>query len=392
MADDNTPQSTGNSGSGNSGNPPAPASSLRVRVLHPLSPNQPFRSLPPPTGKPPYHFSLNTVVSDAQIAAINAAGRLVFHIGGDTGGVKAPQAQQIVAMHMESDLAASSGAEQPAFFYHLGDVVYYYGEAANYYSQFYEPYMQYPLPILPIPGNHDGDVLDASVPSLAAFVENFCATDPHLTPEAGDATRMALTLPNVYWTLEAPFVTIIGLYTNVPEGGRLDNDQIAWFASELSGAPTDKALIVAMHHPIYSGDIYHTGSEYMAGILDQAIQQTGRVPDIVFAGHVHNYQRFTRAFNGRDIPYIVAGASGYWHLHYMQKVNGQLPQVPYAVPGMDATLESYCEDRHGFMRLEVTADTLKGTYFAVPRPQESWRGPSTTIDSFTLDLKQHKLL
>jgi phosphoribosylcarboxyaminoimidazole (NCAIR) mutase len=34
-------------------------------------------------------------------------------------------------------------------------------------------------------------------------------------------------------------------------------------------------------------------------------------------GHVHNYQRFTRPLNGRDVPYIVAGAGGYWHLHTM---------------------------------------------------------------------------
>ena len=38
--------------------------------------------------------------------------------------------------------------------------------------------------------------------------------------------------PNVYWTLEATFATIIGLYTNVPEGGMLDQDQIDWLQKE----------------------------------------------------------------------------------------------------------------------------------------------------------------
>lgn len=41
-----------------------------------------------------------------------------------------------------------------------------------------------------------------------------------ITKDAGDAWRTAMIQPNVYWTLEAPFVTIIGLYTNLPEGGQ----------------------------------------------------------------------------------------------------------------------------------------------------------------------------
>jgi acid phosphatase type 7 len=35
--------------------------------------------------------------------------------------------------------------------------------------------------------------------------------------------------PNVYWTLQAaPFLTIIGLYTNVPGGGEVHADQQDW--------------------------------------------------------------------------------------------------------------------------------------------------------------------
>jgi len=195
-------------------------------------------------------------------------------------------------MHMESDCQVPDPSGQPAFFYHLGDVVYYYGEDNGYYSQFYEPYQQYPLPIFAIPGNHDGDVFDDTEQSLAAFAANFCAPVPAITKDAGDVSRDAMTQPNVYWTLDTPFVTIIGLYTNVPEGGKLDNYQIAWFESELAAAPTGKALIVAMHHPIYSADQYHAGSQYMGQLLEQAIQKTGRTPDVIFAGHVHNYQRF----------------------------------------------------------------------------------------------------
>jgi hypothetical protein len=198
--------------------------------------------------------------------------------------------------------------------------------------------------------------------------------------------------PNVYWTLEAPFVTIVGLYTNVPEGGIVQEDQAAWFTSELANAPTTKALIVALHHPIYSADRFHSGSDRMGQLLEQAIEKTGRIPDAVFTGHVHNYQRFTHTMNGRDVPFIVAGAGGYWNLHYMMKgPDGNKLQVPYELPELNATLESYCDDHHGYMRLEVTAQTLKGEYFTVPRPQESWNAPATLFDSFTLDLASHKV-
>ncbi len=354
---------------------------------------QPSQPLPTPTGPSPYHLSLDQVLPAATMQSIQSAGRLVFHLVGDVGGVKAPQEQEIVAMHMVQDLAATDSSARPVFFYCLGDVVYYYGQAGDYYAQFYEPYMHYDVPIFSIPGNHDGDIdpSNPSVPSLAAFVENFCAAEPHLSSEAGDSGRDAMTQPNAYWTLETPFVTFIGLYTNVPEGGWMDNDQIAWLQSELSGAPPNKALIVSMHHPIYSADTYHSGSAYMGNILDQAIQTSGRTPDAVFAGHVHNYQRFTRSLNSRDVPYIVAGAGGYWNLHYMQQVNGAAIQTPYQIPGEDVTLESYCDNYHGYMLMEVDGQTLKGQYYSVPRPQESWNAPAQLIDSFTLNLQTHKL-
>lgn len=374
-------------------NRPPATGGIVVQRTHAALPNQQRQPLPTPTGQPPYHLSLDSVLTPAQMQAISSAGKLVFHIVGDTGGVKAPQSQEIVMQHMDADLTVADATARPAFFYHLGDVVYYYGEASNYYSQFYEPSMHYGAPTFAIPGNHDGDLIDTSVPSLAAFVENFCASSPHLTTESGDSGRDAMTQPNVYWTLDTPFITFVGMYTNVPEGGWVDANQTAWLAAELTNAPQNKALIVAMHHPIYSADVYHSGSAYMGQLLDTAIQQTNRIPDAVFAGHVHNYQRFTRTLNGRDIPYIVAGAGGYWNLHYMMKPQGQpiTPPYPMPAPATGVTLESYLDTRHGYMRMEVTAQTLKGEYYSVPRPQESWSAPAQLVDAFTLDLTQHQV-
>lgn len=364
---------------------------IQFTVVQAARPNQPFRPLPPPTGKPPYHLSLEQVIGSTAVQQIQAAGKLVFNVAGDTGGVKAPQSQQIVALKMAEQF--QDPAQSPAFCYHLGDVVYYYGEASEYAPQFYEPYVHYAAPIMAIPGNHDGDLKpNDSVSSLAAFVENFCAATPHPTPESQDTQRDALTQPNVYWTLDAPFATIIGLYTNVPEGGQVDAQQRAWLVSELKNAPRAKALLLALHHPIYSADNFHGGSAAMLQLLNSAFRTSGRTPDIVLTGHVHNYQRFTAVRGKREVPCIVAGGGGYWNLHYVQKQpDGKPLKLPYTLPGSQVTLESYFDTRHGFLRLTITPQAVAGEYFTVPRPQESWHAAATLADSFTLNLNTHQL-
>ena len=45
-----------------------------------------------------------------------------------------------------------------------------------------------------------------------------------------------MTQPNVYWTLLHAWVTIIGLYTNVPEGGAIAEDQLGWPTTERRAA------------------------------------------------------------------------------------------------------------------------------------------------------------
>jgi 3',5'-cyclic AMP phosphodiesterase CpdA len=367
---------------------------IEVQVHHGIRQNQRFELLPRPTGRYPYRVELANILGDDAADEIRASGQLSFHVAGDTGGIKQPVPQQIVAMKMEDGLH-SGAAQRPQFFYHLGDVVYYYGQTRDYYGQFYEPYQAYDAPILAIPGNHDGDIDPQDLspePSLTAFVRNFCASRPHVTREAGDVNRDAMTLPNVYWTLRAPFVTIVGLYTNVPEGGRIDDEQAAWLAEELRAAPSNAALMVALHHPVFSASSEHVGNTHLGEVLDAAAEEGGRLPDMVLTGHVHNYQRFTRTYEGREIPYLVVGAGGYWHLHRVAKHEGQeLPQ-PWKVPDRDLTLERYSIDRHGFLTLTATEDVVRGEYRTVPRPQESWhQGPVDVIDSFELDLADHRL-
>ncbi|HET9646933.1 MAG TPA: metallophosphoesterase, partial [Microlunatus sp.] len=324
------------------------------------------------------------VLDPAELRSVTDSGRLTFHLLGDVGGVKAPQDQQIVALNLAAD--AHRAVDPARFAYVMGDVVYYNGEAEQYYPQFYEPYADYPCPIFSVPGNHDGTPLPGST-SLQAWMANFATPTPMRSPDARDVPRLTMTQPNCYWTLTGPLVTVVGLYSNVPENGYLDPDQATWLAGELAAAPTDRPLIVTSHHPALSLDRYHGGSAPMLQVIDTAIAASKRVPDLVAAGHVHDYQRWERTINGATVPFVVAGAGGYWHLHEVLDPNLHKPTLPYPVPQANAKLVSYVDDRHGYLRVTATAGGLTLEYVTVPRPQESWHTPGTVYETCTIPLR-----
>ena len=377
------------------GRPRLSQEALKFTLASPAFRGGGFKPLPPPTGPTPFHLDLKDVIDKKLYNAIADKNEMVFHISGDIGGIKRPEVQQLVVDGMEKDFQHDPKeiTSDPVFAYTLGDCVYYNGQAADYYAQFYKPYEHYVAPVFAVPGNHDGDAV-APETSLEAFVRNFCSPTPVITPDARDIPRDAMTQPNVFWSLVTPVATIVGLYSNVPEGGKIRPDQQTWLANELKKAPKSKALFVTMHHPIYSADDHHSGSGAMRTALESAITASDRHPDIVFAGHVHNYQRFTRVVKKEQFPYIVAGAGGYWHLHAVAKVNGQKVIAPVTMTqtGDEVTLERYVDDRHGFLRVEIKGSVITGKYYTVPRPQESWHVPSRLADTFKFNWRQHKLL
>lgn len=361
-------------------------------------PKSVFQPLPPPTGKPPFHLNISKIISAADFNKISKSKTMVFHLTADVGGVKNPQDQMLVSDQMEMQFDKLKPGNNPLFLYIAGDVVYYYGQLSEYNNQFFEPYKFYPAPIFAIPGNHDGDVdpTDITKPhSLDAFVKMFCASQHSVPPEAGDAVRTIMTQPNVYWTMITPVANIIGLYTNAIEGGEIRADQQKWFIKEMIKAgkeKSNKALIVTLHHPPYSMDSHHGASIAIQKFLDDAFSQADVYPDIVFSGHVHNYQRFTHKIGKIEIPYIVAGAGGYWFLHNIN-TGKNIMKTPCASSFKDVVFEKYCEDRHGFLRISIDMNTrkLKGEYFTVPRQQESWKAPAVRFDSFTLDLVKNRV-
>ncbi len=333
-----------------------------VSPLNPLSHrNTGFQPLPRPLGLPPYHYSL--VDNFPAIAAnLQTAGKMVLHVIGDTGGVQDGEFQNNVAGQMIAQLQPAT-ATSPQFCYHVGDVVYFTGFHDDYYAQFYEPYAHYTPPILAIPGNHDGEVDDPTVQtSLDGWVDYFMQATPDVDPISKDAPRVGLDLPNPYWTLTTPYATFVGLYTNVPEGGSIDSVQQQWVTNEFATAPQNLPLIFSLHHPIYSFDVYHSGSSKMADVLENAIRDTGRVPNLVLSGHVHDYQRIekTIAPNG-PTPFLVTGNGGYHNLHALHSKPGDV------APDTGAVLRYGSDTTWGFVTLTIDNKTIRGVTTQVDR-------------------------
>src|SRR3954451_528899 len=268
-----------------------------------------LQPVPPPRVDPP-RLDLADVLGEEILKPITDAKRISFHAVGDTGAARNDASQHAVtSIAHEAGVAdamardvAEGGADAPAFFFHLGDVIYNFGEGQYYYDQFYEPFRNYDRPIFAIPGNHDGAVFGADpdrpqVPSLTAFVRNFCAEEPGSSPDAGTLMRSAMTQPGVYFTLDAPSVSVIGLYTNVLEGPGVisseddkyptaGDEQLAFLTDELRRLKPkreagERAVILACHHPPTSVDEDHGGTLGLSDDIDHAATEAGLWPDAV---------------------------------------------------------------------------------------------------------------
>ena len=353
---------------------------------------------------------------DSVMQAIEAAGQLVFHSVGDTGNVRGPRDQEMVADKMVADFDEANAAALPRFFFHLGDVIYNFGESQYYYDQFYEPYRDYPAPILAIAGNHDGVVAPGSgAETLAAFLHNFCAEDFEVTAEAGGLSRTSQIQPGVFYTFEAPLLRIIALYSNVLEDpgviadGTIGDSQLSFLNAALARAKGfDGALIIAHHHPAYTAGSEHGWSIDMLAQIDKACTDAGVWPHAVLSGHAHNYQRFTRTHGAMQIPYIVAGNGGHAVARLKRsaapaaKSHGAHPAAnrynnPIRVPtviqpagrGKDqVVLESYDDQDFGYLRVLVTKQQLRVEY----HPATDGDAAKTPDDFVTVDLHSRKLV
>lgn len=364
--------------------------------------------------------------------AIETAGTIVFHALGDSGASNSGKYPNEIRVADQVTLDSASSPQNPAaFLYHLGDVVYDFGEAQYYYDQFYEPFRNYQAPIFAIPGNHDSFVIPGTKEGhtpLDTFQRNFCSKDHVITPEAGSLHRTAMTQPGVYFTLDAPFVRIIGLFSNALEDpgviSSLDGKwkavsdiQLDFLRAQLDRIKKEKypgAVLLATHHPPFAYSPPKTGrgaggnhasSTDMLRQIDTICHDVGVYPHAFLSGHAHNYQRYTRLmqFGGKEIgvPFVICGDGGHNVNTLVRAHRGEPATEPQ--PGADVKylegkhgpmkvnhliLAKYEDHNYGYLRISVDKDYLKIGFHQVGKGSLT----QSRFDMVTVRLADHHLV
>jgi hypothetical protein len=372
-------------------------------------------------------------------ATITKAGRIVFHMLGDSGATTGGRPYQYelgLIDKLVQDCVSAADNNRPAFLFHLGDLVYDFGESAYYYDQFYAAFRNYPAPILAIPGNHDSFVASIAPASVAPqeqgveaplsiFMRNFCAEQPIITPEARSLHRTAMTQPGVYFTLDAPFVRIISLFSNALEDPGLissENNywkdvpdyQLAFLEAQLRSIKSsnyDGAVLLAMHHPPFSYSANgktdgtakgtHSSSAGMLADIDTICGKVGVYPHAILSGHAHNYQRYTRSFQFQGanitVPFIVSGSGGH-HVNPLTRAGYAAdPGFDVDVSYLDAkpvvgkthlAFNHYNDHDYTYLRVSADAKTLSiACYIAAGKSAIQGR-----FDKVSVDLRKRQLV
>jgi hypothetical protein len=250
-----------------------------------------------------------------------------------------------------------------------------------------------------IPGNHDGVVYTGdAAPSLDAFLRNFVNSEPVHTPEAAGLLRTAMIAPAVFFAFDAPFVSIVGLYSNVledpgvisSEGNRrspVDDRQLAFLEAQMKRLrKAGVAEIVAMHHPPYTGGGDHLSSPRMLKDLDECFKSANFLPHLIFSGHAHNYQRYTRTGDKFQTPYIVCGSGGHGLTRLRAPHKGAI-RTPVTLT-KDVVLNNYDDQNYGYLRV-IANDTQIRVEFHDLIPGQTFKSPS---DQVAVELKSHTIV
>jgi hypothetical protein len=287
-----------------------------------------------------YHASLKGLAPGASLSyKVSQAGHEVFSAEA-TAPKAARQRYRFVVFGdcgagtpEEKAIAYRASLEKPDFVMIPGDIVYERGRATEYRENFWPVYNADAAspgtgaPLLrstlftAAPGNHDiaNRNLERYPDGLAYFFYWFQPLngpagnegDPHVPKLAGpDANEKAFAdaagksyprmgnfsfdYANAHWT-----VIDSNPYVDWSNAGLRD-----WVARDLAGAANATWRFVAFHHPGFSSAREHYEQQMMRKIAD--VLETGRV-DLVFNGHVHNYQRsyplrFAAGGEGDDKP------------------------------------------------------------------------------------------
>jgi hypothetical protein len=247
-----------------------------------------------------------------------------------------------------------------------------------------------------------------------------------ITPEAASLHRTAMTQPGVYFTIDAPFVRIISLFSNsLEDPGVISSEkgkwkavpdyQLEYLAAQLKRIKDEKyegAVLLASHHPAFSyapkdssgarGN--HGSSSAMLRQIDQICVEAGVYPHAFLSGHAHNYQRYTREVTFLDkeidVPFLVCGNGGHAANPLVRSRRGQPSLEPVNGTSVDylelnpalkvngLTLEKYDDRNYGYLRISVNKDQLRIGFHQVSNQSIL----QSRFDLVTVDLKSHLLV
>ena len=284
---------------------------------------------------------------------VSKNGRVVFNSEGKS--LKSPEQSYRIAI--SGDMGAGSNTAKriayeiykarPDMVAIAGDIVYNRGLISEYTTKFWPVYNQdnadtlgapllRSIPFVAAVGNHDASTRDldrfpdalayyhfwdqplnglpmkeggAFVPALVGSDANKKAFYDGAGEKYPSMTNFSFDHGNAHWTI----------IDSNPYVDWSDSTLRDWLAKDLAGAANATWRFVLYHHPCFNSSRAHYEQQQMR--LIAPILEQGKV-DIVFAGHVHNYQRtYPLTFKPDNLGnQLVAGAN---NIRIGKTVNGR---------------------------------------------------------------------
>ncbi|KAI3746236.1 hypothetical protein L6452_08660 [Arctium lappa] len=205
------------------------------------------------------------------------------------------------------------------------------------FGRLVEPYASR-KPWMVTEGNHEQEIIPLIYPK---GYKAYNARWPMPHEESGSES-------NLYYSFDVvgTHIIMLGSYTDFKTG----SDQYKWLANDLAKIDRSKTpwVLVLLHAPWYNSNTAHQGEGESMRVAMEGMLYNSSV-DMVFAGHVHAYERFTRVYDNNADPcgpiYITVGDGG----------NREGLAMKYKEPSPSISL--YREASFGHGRLRIMNET-----------------------------------
>lgn len=215
-----------------------------------------------------------------------------------------------------------------------GDLPYadYYQPLWDYFARLVEP-LASSRPWMVTQGNHEVERIPLLVEPFRAY--NIRWQMPY--KESGSNS-------NLYYSFEAAgaHVLMLGSYANVDK----DSDQYKWLLMDLAKVNRSRTpwLVAVIHAPWYNSNSKHQADGEEMRKSMEFILKEARV-DVVFAGHVHAYERTARVFN------LKADDCGLYHITIGDGGNREGLARTFLDPKPDWSIYREASFGHGILQL-----------------------------------------